>query len=49
MFNCYELELIVNILWMRDYKMSLEGDNLIFENDLEEGKIVFDVSEFYCK
>ncbi|WP_105174140.1 MULTISPECIES: hypothetical protein [unclassified Pseudoalteromonas] len=48
-FNRYELELIANISWMRDYKMSLEGDNLIFENDSEEGKTVLDVSEFYCK
>lgn len=48
-FNRYELELIANLSWMRDYKMSLEGDNLIFENDSEVGKTVLDVSEFYCK
>ncbi|WP_217874087.1 hypothetical protein [Pseudoalteromonas shioyasakiensis] len=48
-FNRYELELIANLSWMRDYKMSLEADNLIFENDSEEGKTVLDVSEFYCK
>lgn len=48
-FNRYELELIANLSWMRDYKMSLKGDNLIFENDSEEGKTVLDVSEFYCK
>ncbi|WP_462177207.1 hypothetical protein [Pseudoalteromonas gelatinilytica] len=48
-FNRYELELIANLSWMRDYKMSLKGDNLIFENDSEEDKTVLDVSEFYCK
>ncbi|KZY40559.1 hypothetical protein A3733_23550, partial [Pseudoalteromonas shioyasakiensis] len=48
-FNRYELELITNLSWMKDYKMSLEGDNLIFENDSEQGKTVLDVSEFYCK
>jgi len=43
------LELIANLSWMRDYKMSLEGDSLIFDNDSKEGKTVLDVSEFYCK
>ena len=48
-FNRYELELIANLSWMRDYEMILEGDDLILQSDSEEGKTVLDVSEFYCK
>ena len=48
-FNRYELELIANLSWIKDFKMSLEGDDLIFESDSKEGNTVLDVSEFHCK
>ena len=48
-FNRYELEFIAKLSWIKNFKMSLVSDDLIFKGESEQYTKVLNVSTFHCK